>query len=212
MNTPRLEVLVEDRSTEQALRHLIPRITPGHSFNIRSFDGKQALLKRLPGRLRGYAEQIRFDPDLRVVVIVDLDDDDCCELKNALEGFAASSGLASLRSARDTEVPIVATRIAIVELEAWFIGDVDALRAAYPRVPQSLAARQKFRMPDDVRGGTWEALEELLQSYGYHDGGLRKIALADDVARHMDVERNRSGSFCCLRDGLRSLTSWKATA
>jgi len=205
----RLEVLVEDRSTEQALRHLIPRITPDCLFNIRSFDSKHALMKRLPSRLQGYAEHVRFDASLRIVVIVDLDDDDCHELKKILEDAAGAAGLLSLSLAQGAEMPVIATRIAIEELEAWFIGGVEALRAAYPRVPQSLAARQKFRVPDDVRGGTWEAVERLLQSFGYHTGGLRKIALADEVARHMDVENNRSASFRCLRDGIRRLTNWK---
>jgi hypothetical protein len=225
MTRPLLEVLVEDRSTEQALRHLIPLIAPHCSFNIRSFDGKRGLMKRLPGRLRGYAERVRYDPNLRIVVVVDLDDDNCHELKKTLEDMTRSAGLTSLRSVRTAQIPIVATRIAIEELEAWFVGDVGALRTAYPRIPQSLglaecgsharvcspvlAARHNFREPDDVRGGTWEALERLLQSHGYHNGGMRKIALADEVARHMDVENNRSTSFCCLRDGIRRLTNWK---
>jgi hypothetical protein len=209
MTRPLLEVLVEDRSTEQALRHLIPLIAPHCSFNIRSFDGKHGLMKRLPGRLRGYAQRVRYDPNLRIVVVVDLDDDNCHELKKTLEDMTRSAGLTSLRSVRTAQIPIVATRIAIEELEAWFVGDVGALRTAYPRIPQSLAARHNFREPDDVRGGTWEALERLLQSHGYHNGGMRKIALADEVARYMDVENNRSTSFCCLRDGIRRLTNWK---
>lgn len=212
MISPRLEVLVKDRSTEQALLHLIPRIVPGQSFSIRSFDGKHSLLKRLPDRLQGYAEQLRFDPDLRIVVIIDLDDDECLELKAALEDAARTAGLPTLRSSRQGEAPVVATRIAVEELGAWFIGDVDALRSAYPRIPSSLALKQNFRLPDGVRGGTWEALERLLPSRGYHEGGLRKIALANEVARHMNPEINRSGSFCCLRDGLRSLINWKVTA
>ena len=213
MSIRSLEILVEDRSTEQALHHLVPKIAPGSfvEFNIRSFDGKHALLKRLPDRLRGYADRFRFDPGLRILVVVDLDDDDCNELKQKLEAMATSSGIPTLRSANSAELPVVATRIAIEELEAWFIGDIHALRTVYPRVPQSLGERHKFRLPDAVKGGTWEALERLLQSHGYHQGGLRKIALADEVARHMDVEANRSPSFCCLRDGLRRLTSWKAT-
>lgn len=209
MTRPLLEVLVEDRSTEQALRHLIPQIAPHCSFNIRSFDGQRGLMKRLPGRLRGYAERVRYDPNLRIVVVVDLDDDNCHELKKTLEDMTRSAGLTSLRSVRTAQIPIVATRIAIEELEAWFVGDVGALRTAYPRIPQSLAARHNLREPDDVRGGTWEAVERLLQSHGYHHGGMRKIALADEVARHMDVENNRSTSFCCLRDGIRRLTNWK---
>ena len=102
-------------------------------------------------------------------------------------------------------IPVVRT-----EQLRWTLAP--ALRAAHPRVPRSLAARQKFRVSDDIRGGTREALEHFLQSHCYHSSGLRKMALASDVARHLDGENNRSASFCCLRDGLRLLASGRVSA
>lgn len=85
-------------------------------------------------------------------------------------------------------------RIAIEELEAWFFGDIQALRAAYPRLSANLGQRERYRDPDAIPGGTWECLERELRQVGYHKGGLQKIALARDVARHMQPERNRSQS------------------
>lgn len=97
------------------------------------------------------------------------------------------------------------TRLAIEELEAWFFGDADALRIAYPGVSASLGSRSRFRDPDAIRGGTWEALEKELQKAGHHPGGLAKIQAAREISIHMDPVRNRSRSFQAFRQGLLSL-------
>ena len=96
----------------------------------------------------------------------------------------------------------VVNRLAIKELEAWFFGDVDALKAAYPRVSPTLGQRARYRNPDAITGGTWEALERLLQRLNYFRQGLPKITVAREVSRHMDPARNRSRSFQVFREGL----------
>lgn len=191
----RLEVLVEEPSAEEALKTLLPRIVPGVAFRIVPFNGKGDLLRKLPVRLRDYT-YYWAETGLRIVVLLDRDDDDCTELKRRLVEIAHSVGL-----------PGEATlfRIVIEELEAWFLGDVPALNAAYPRVPLSLESQIKFRDPESVPGGAWEGLEHVLQKHGYHDKGLRKVRAASDIAPHMDIENNRSKSFQVFRDGLRRL-------
>lgn len=67
-----LEILVEERSAEQALRALLPRIVPNAEFEVRVFRGKTDLLKRLPDRLKGYANWITR-ADTCLVVLVDRD-------------------------------------------------------------------------------------------------------------------------------------------
>ena len=98
-------------------------------------------------------------------------------------------------------------RNAIEELEAWFFGDPAAVGAAYPGVPKTLGRRAPFRDPDAIEGGTWEALERVLQKAGHHLGGLRKVQAARDIARHMDPERSRSRSFRVFRDAIRGLVA-----
>ena len=91
----------------------------------------------------------------------------------------------------------------IEELEAWFFGDPDALRAAYPRVSRTLERKARYRDPDAVPGGTWEALLRVLQRAGYYKGvPLPKLEAANRIAQHMDPERNRSRSFQAFRAGL----------
>ncbi|MGH7753687.1 MAG: DUF4276 family protein, partial [Gemmatimonadales bacterium] len=64
-----------------------------------------------------------------------------------------------------------------------------------------------FRDPDGIAGGTWEALERVLQRAGYFKAGLRKIEAARTISNNMDPDRNRSASFTAFRDALRELAS-----
>ena len=183
---------------EAFLRLLIPKILSDTSFEVHAHQGKADLLKQLPTRLAGYASWL---PDMwRIVVIVDRDDDDCAGLKERLEAMAAEVGLATRST--DRTAYTVANRLAIEELEAWYFGDWDAVRAAYPRVSATVPAKARFRDPDAIRGGTWECFEQVLQRAGYFRGGLRKIAAARAVAEHLVPDRNTSQSFRALLDVL----------
>lgn len=162
------------------------------------------MLRKLPRRLAGYA---RFLPDdHRIVVLVDRDQQDCEKLKADLERIAHDCGLRT-KTAHGAPRCQVLNRIAVEELEAWFFGDVDALRAEFPKLSPYLATQSKYRDPDAVSGGTFETLERLLQNKGYYPEGVPKIRLAQRVARHMDPVRNRSRSFVAFRDGLRDLVA-----
>jgi hypothetical protein len=197
-----LEVLVEERSAEAALRVLLPRIVPGVPFRIYAFQGKRDLLSNLPYRLRDYARYIAT-ADVRVVVLLDRDDDDCAALKERLERMAAEAGVRTPTGGRAELI----FRIAVEELESWFLGDVPALCCAYPRLPRDLHRQVKYRDPENITGGAWEGLEHVLRKHGYHRTGLAKVAAASDIAWHMNVESNRSPSFQVFRDGLRRLVS-----
>lgn len=196
-----LEVLVEERSAAELFAVLIPRlIGEAATWDIREFSGKPDLLRKLPNRLAGYrtwSESV----GLRVLVVVDRDDDDCVQLKADLDQAATSAGLSIKSHAVNF---VVVNRIVVEELEAWYFGDVPALRALYPRLPESLGATAKYRDPDAIAGGTWESLERLLQRHGYERGGLRKTALAAAIAQHLSPDQNRSVSFRHFVEGLKA--------
>ncbi|MEI2764693.1 MAG: DUF4276 family protein [Dermatophilaceae bacterium] len=203
MTVEHIEVLVEEQSMARAMGHLLPAILGDRvTYEVRTFNGKQSLLRKLPSRLRGYANWV--GETKRVIVILDRDGDDCVELKEKLDGFAAEAGMSTV-SVTGSRPGQVINRLAIEELEAWYLGDVAALRAAYPRVPSSLGERAKFRDPDAVKGGTAEALERVLKDAKYHQAGLEKLALADAVGPHMTLDGNRSRSFQKFVDGVRFL-------
>ena len=198
MAVEHVELLVEEPSMEAVLRALLPGVLGPISFEVRTFQGKSDLLQELPHRLRGYAAWI--PASWRIVVVIDRDDDSCEALKRELDEIARAAGM-RLRTSAGAPWQIV-NRIAIEELEAWFFGDWDAVRAAYPRVPATIPSKEPYRVCDAIRGGTWEAFERVLQQGGYFTGRLRKIEAAREVARHMIPSRNRSPSFGKLREVL----------
>jgi len=198
-----IEFLLEEPSAEAFLEGFLPNILPeGTTWTLIKFQGKMDLLTNLEKRLKGYAAWL--PEDWRIVVLVDEDREDCLKLKSKLEAAARAAGLPTKSSPRNGAF-IVLSRIAVEELEAWFLGDVEGLRIAYPGVPASLGNRENFRDPDRVAGGTWEALERILQKAGYFAGGLSKIELARTMAQHMDPRRNRSRSFQCFLEGVAAL-------
>ena len=200
MAVEHVKFLVEEPSTEAALRALLPDVLGEIGFEIHPFQGKSDLRQELPKRLRGYAW---LPPSWRIVVVIDRDNESCEELKRELDDTARDAGM-SVRTSAGAPWQVV-SRIAIEELEAWFFGDWAAVRAAYPRVPATIPSKQPYRAPDAIRGGTWEAFERVLQQAGYFAGGLRKIEVAREVARHMVPSRNRSPSFAKFREVLTEL-------
>lgn len=197
MTVAHVEILVEEPSTEAALRVLLPRMLGEATFDVHDLACKDALLERLPQRLKGYAKWI--PDDWRIVVIVDRDNEDCVALKQRLESIAHESGLSTRASGGRVTV---VNRVAIEELEAWYFGDWEAVRAAFPKVDRHIPSQARYRSADAIKGGTWEAFERVLQAAGYFKTGLRKIEAARAVAQHMDPHRNTSPSFGALRDAL----------
>jgi hypothetical protein len=189
----KLIVFVEEPSMEAALQELLPKLLGDVEFQIIRFQCKDELLLRLPQRLAGYAAWL--PQSVALLVLVDRDDDDCSVLKQQLENMAAAARLVSKTAAGPGQRFQIVNRIAIEELEAWFFGDWTAVQAAFPRVPATVPQKASFRDPDTIAGGTWEALERVMQQAGYFKPRLRKIECARAVAEHMEPARNRSASF-----------------
>ncbi len=204
MSMPHIELLVEESSAEAALSELMPKILGVRAtWNIHPFQGKSDLLSKLPGRLKGYAAWL--PQDNFIIVLIDEDRENCRRLKQQLESAAGAAGLSTRNSNRNGDRIRVINRIAVEELEAWFFGDVPAMTRAYPGIPASLSRKAKYRDPDAIAGGTWEALERVLRRAGYFKGGLAKTEAARST-RHMDPQHNRSKSFRCFRDALLTLS------
>ena len=192
MKFSRLEIFVEEPSMEAALNHIVPKILGDRlDFYIYTFQCKDDLLAHLPERLAGYQRWI--PDDLIVLILVDKDREDCKKLKAKIEKIIADKRLRS-KTSSPTAFNVV-TRIVIEELESWFFGDMAAVRLAYPKVSATVEKKAAYRVPDEIKGGTWEALERVLRNAGYFKSGLRKIELARTVAQHMEPARNNSQSF-----------------
>ncbi len=150
----------------------------------------KSLLHNLPSKLRAYGKE---ELELAVVVLVDLDD------RNDCAGFKAE--LVSLLNCC-VQKPTTIFCIAIEEIEAWYLGDLTAIKTAYPEAKQDISDNYI----QDAQIGTWEVFAEMV----YPDGlsalqtkyGKRsrlvleeKVNWAKNISPHMTIENNKSPSF-----------------
>lgn len=200
----RIEFLLEEQSAEEALKHLLPRLIGKRAeWKLINLGSKYKLLKYLPQRLAAYHQRIAQGEDLRVVVLVDRDADDCIALKDKLEQAAKGAGLASKTRPGANGRFHVVNRIVIEELESWFIGDPAALRQAFPSLPRIDETKGVFRNPDN--GGSWEALHRFLKKHGIFKSSYPKIDAARRIAPKLDIRANRSRSFQVFIEGVEAL-------
>ena len=198
-----IEFLLEEPSAEAALSTILSKIfSPDVPYHFHVFEGKHDLLKKLPVRLKGYRHWI--PDDWRIVVLVDEDRKDCLEMKEKLENAAREAGFRTKSSTTSEGNFQVVNRLAVEELEAWFFGDPKAIRKAYPKISTGFQYQARYRNPDAIPGGTYEALERLLIRKNYYKGRLPKIEVAHNIAQHMEPHRNRSKSFQVFVEGLKA--------
>ncbi|WP_315550140.1 hypothetical protein [Lautropia mirabilis] len=211
-----IEVLVEDASGKTFLDIMIPRLLgelgDPHTWRVIAYKGvghvpkglkpgsdaaHRVLLDRLPALLRGYDKTPGIDA---VVVVLDVDRRDCVSFLAELRDLAARCQLKSM--------PLY--RLAIEELEAWYLGDRLALLEAWPKAKLDVLHRYE----QDSACGTWELLADAVhpggiaavKQAGWSLQGQLKSEWAARIAPLMDPDRNVSPSFGKLRDGLRRLT------
>ena len=210
-----IEILVEDLSGKATLDILMPKlIGDKHTFRIHSYKGigripgnmrdatdpsNRILLENLPKLLKGYGRT--FGPHYPAVVILvcDLDDKNHKQFLKSLQEVLACCD------------PRPNTRfcIAVEEGEAWFLGDLHAVKAAYPHAKSPVLNSYE----NDSICGTWEKLADAvfpggsiaLGKLGRQSVGAEKSRWAEKISPQMDVDNNQSPSFNVFREVVRSL-------
>ena len=212
------EILVEDRSGKRALDVLIPKIIGAQdTFKVRGYRGvgripkdlrprtqanKRILLDQLPKLLRGFGQTfVNYPTNYPAAVIVVCDLDDNCLKTFRQDLFAV---LHACNPKPDTRFCI-----AIEEGEAWLLGDIPAIKAAYPQARDAVLNGYV----NDSICGTWELLADAvfpggskaLAGNGWKAVGREKSKWATNIAPLMDVANNVSPSFQYFREKLRAL-------
>lgn len=192
-----IEVLVEDSSGARLIETLLPRVIgqhgDPHTWRVVDYKGigrlpkglgtsadpaKCALLNQLPRVLTGYGKTPGYDA---VVVVVDADTRDCKAFLAELQAVLAQVDPA----------PTTLFRLAIEEMEAWLLGDRQALLAAYPKAKKDVLARYR----QDSICGTWEVLANAIHPGGH--AAIQKAWLAAAGAGQACVGRkDRSADGC----------------
>jgi hypothetical protein len=178
----RLVFLLEEYSMKVLLDGLLPRLFPDLRFLCVPHEGKQDIEKSIPRKLRAWRE-----PGVRFVILRDNDGGDCRLLKESLAALCREGG----RS--DSLV-----RIACQELEAWYLGEPDALAEAFSddRL-RRVGGRARYRDSDAIEKPCRD-IERLIPAF-------QKVSGARLLAQRLTRERNRSMSFHALADGLERL-------
>jgi len=212
-----IEILVEDASGKKLLEAVLPKLLGAygepHTWNMHAYKGvgripsnlkgradpaKRILLDQLPRLLQGYGKTPGIDA---VVVVLDSDRRNCVDFLAELKALVAGCNPA----------PNTMFRLAIEEVEAWYLGDQQALQAAYPRAKAEVLGRY---VQDNVCD-TWELLADAIhhggsaaiKRAGWPLPGQIKCEWAEKIGPLLEPDRNVSPSFGKLRDGLRRLVA-----
>lgn len=198
-----VEILVEEPSAVAVLQQLMPRLLhESDTWRPVPHRGKDELLIELPRRLKQYANRVLFEPDLRVVVLMDADRD-CKAVKDQLEKLVAAAGLISKKAATGGQPFNVLTRLAVSELEAWFLGDQAAISAAFPRI-HAHHFKGEYRECDGLPH-TCKTLHRILQKGEYYPNRYLKVEAAGLIAAQLNPAHNDSKSFRYFCEGLAAL-------
>lgn len=147
-------------------------------------NGKSDLEASVPRKLRAWNV-----PEDRFIIMRDNDGGDCIVHKQRLLQLAAVKPAGQ-----------VLVRIVCQELEGWFLGDLEAVKAAYPVAARNIiATHRKFPDPDKMTNAAQE-LSQLTEVPG-------KVGRAKAISGHMDVEANLSHSFQVFVTGLKRLVA-----
>lgn len=212
-----IEILVEDSSGERLLSALLPKFWGEngnvHTWRVHPYKGigripknlgagndpaKRILLDQLPRLLQGYRKTPGVDA---VVIVLDTDKRNCIDFLEELKELAR----------RCDAAPNTLFRLAIEEIEAWYLGDRLALETAYPRAKTDVLARYI----QDTACDTWELLADAIypggsaaiKKAGWPLPGQIKHEWAEKIGPLLNPDHNLSPSFNKLREGLLRLVN-----
>ena len=197
------EFLLEDQSGARAMNILLPKLFVNNdTYRIKrpyrglgklpkdlkpkSDASKRILLEQLPRLLPGYGKVPNFG---YIIVICDLDDRNKDQF------------LSELNSVLNTcnPKPNALFCLAVEEFEAWYLGDLAAVRKAYPKAKDNILNGYK----NDSICGTWELLADAvykggskaLMKKGWQEVGKQKSIWAEEISPYMNINENVSPSF-----------------
>jgi len=190
----RVEILVEEQSISEVLSIILPKILSnkwilGENYFIRPHEGKSDLKKSIPKKIKTFSN---FHEKVGVIIIQDQDLNDCRKLKSDLQKLCDANG-----NCRKL------IRIVCRELESWYLGDMNAIFKAYPKLRVDIHKnKQKFKKPDDLDRPASEIIRILPE--------FQKISSAKAIAPHLSVnDENKSTSFIATISGIKKFFNFE---
>jgi hypothetical protein len=196
-------VLTEGTSDDPTVNEILTRrfgLSRGGQFQIHPHGGKghlpnkpnakpnpndRTLFGQLPAKLRAFAVK---GADICVVVLVDQDDDDCSQLLANLRKM--------LKKLKKKPVNVL-FRIAMEEIEAWFLADQSAITAAYAHATFHAVPGGDPDLIDDPSDIVAGCLGAPLPCTGQ-----MKAEWAEGIAPHLDLDNPKSPSLAKFIEGV----------
>jgi len=182
-----IEFLLEEPGMKNALEILLPKIMPkGYELNVNVFlrphNGKSDLKASIPKKVKAFSNPIL---NKKVVIMIDMDNNDCKELKQSLQELVTKNG---------TGESLI--RIVCRELEGWYLGDMPAIQKAYPQFKaRKYLDKEKFRNPNLAYASV--ELSKIIPDF-------QKGQASRSIPLYMNVSGNKNHSFNAFVAGLRS--------
>lgn len=189
--------LVEDYSMRKFLEGVLPRLGfEAHQFEIKHHRGKEDLISHLKQIIPTLSKRAQ-----QIIVIIDQDKQDCIILKNNIK---AKMAWCSCK---------YKIRIACYELEAWFLGDMEAIAKCSPRFKaRFFQGKKKYRDVDNIPKPS-RVLEEIVPDW--KNKYANKPQFAKEIAPFVSLKEqnleqaNRSHSFHVFKKTLHSVSNCK---
>lgn len=206
-----IEFLIEDLSGGKLIEKIMDKYKaayPDLFYRIHSFRGigylkkqikeddvkTKKLLTDLPIYLKGISRQlVDMGDDTAIVVVLDNDKRDCKEFKKMLVDIQSHNMIQTR----------IAFCIAIEEMEAWLLGDKDAVHKTFPKA--RISNLTGYIQDEIVSTGTWELLADIVYPGGakkmkkdcptFREIGAIKFDWAEKIGSNIDIHKNTSPSF-----------------
>ncbi len=154
----------------------------GYNVFIRKHQGKSDLQKSIPMKLKTFSQ---WNEPVGFIILHDQDSNNCVDLKRKLQELC-----------KPYEKLPVLIRIVCRELEAWYLGDMNAIQQAYPAFKaKTFQGKSKFRNPDMCNAKN--ELKKILPSY-------QETSSTRLIAPYLDYQVNKSESFHQFLLGIQS--------
>ncbi len=189
-----LHIFTEEPSLKIVLDNIIPKIIPEQThFKVYPHQGKQDLEKALKTTLPSISKM----PGAKIIITRDQDNDDCHVLKSNLNDI--------VHNTIGCEYKI---RIICKELESWFLGDLVAVENAFTRFKSGQHInRSELRTVDNISNPS-DFLKKIIPEYSNSDT-LPKLETAQKIAKHLNLNNNKSESFNQMVKAIKDLTNIK---
>ena len=211
-----IQFLVEDQSGEKLVNAVMDKYKLEQhdatiEYRIKSYKGlgglkkgpdaqsikSSHLLTELPKRMCAISNELRYVENAAIFIILDNDNRNTDAFSKQLYDVAQRNKITADH----------VFCIAVEEMEAWLLGDRQAIMNAYPKVRSRIEAKYNNYRQDSICG-TWEFLADMLTKSGLSkfkkdnpttmDVGKCKSEWAENIGNYLEIRANNSPSFNCF--------------